>query len=81
MNPTTGSEDRHGYLSLVEAARYTTLSVGTIRRLVREQKLRVYRPSGRRVLIDRAELDAFVWASASQLTPTVPPLRDEGAAP
>jgi excisionase family DNA binding protein len=63
-----GSEPR--YLSLGGAARYTTLSVGTLRRLLREGKLRGFRPSGRRVLIDRAELDALVRASAATTTAT-----------
>jgi excisionase family DNA binding protein len=60
MKQPAGSENRRGYLSLVDAAVYTTLSVGTLRRLLREKKLRGYRPSGRRVLLDRTELDAFV---------------------
>jgi excisionase family DNA binding protein len=46
------------------AARYTTLSVGTLRRLLREKKLRGYRPSGRRVLLDREELDELVKGDA-----------------
>jgi excisionase family DNA binding protein len=60
------THDDGRYISLGEAARYTTLSVGTLRRLLREGKLLGYRPSGRRVLIDRDELDAFVRAAADK---------------
>jgi excisionase family DNA binding protein len=78
MKPTpTSSNDEPRFFSLGGAARYTTLSIGTLRRLLREKKLRGYRPSGRRVLIDRAELDAFVRAGAGGLPPVGPGLETQ----
>jgi excisionase family DNA binding protein len=59
----TANEERR-YLSLAGAAQYTTLSIGTIRRLLRDGRLTGYRPSGRRVLIDRQELENAIAESA-----------------
>jgi excisionase family DNA binding protein len=44
-------------MSAREASRYSTLSVQTIRKLLREKRLTAYRPSagGRRVVIDRVD--------------------------
>jgi excisionase family DNA binding protein len=60
----TANEQRR-YLSLADAAQYTTLSIGTIRRLLRDGRLIGYRPSGRRVLIDRQELERMIADSAA----------------
>jgi excisionase family DNA binding protein len=57
--------DERRYLSLADAARYTTLSIGTIRRMLRDGRLIGYRPSGRRVLIDRQELERMIADSAA----------------
>ncbi len=55
--------EQRRYLSLADAERYTTLSNSVLRRLVREGKLRGHRPSGRRLLLDRQELDELIAAS------------------
>jgi excisionase family DNA binding protein len=52
------------YLSLEEAAEYSTLSISTLRRMLLQKKLRAYKPSGRRVLIDKAELDEWIHQAA-----------------
>jgi excisionase family DNA binding protein len=57
-------EKLNRYLSLNDAATYSTLSLPTLRRMVRERKLRAYHPSGRRVLIDRVELDEWIHRAA-----------------
>lgn len=76
MNQPTRSDQERIYLSLAGAERYTTLSVGTLRRLLREKKLRGYRPSGRRVLLDRDELDALIRASADERVPAAALVED-----
>lgn len=53
------------WLNFGEAARYSGISAESLRRLVRAGRLRVFRPTERKVLIDRAELDAFIEASAT----------------
>jgi excisionase family DNA binding protein len=55
------------WLSAREAADYSTLSLPAVRKLLRERRLKAYRPSsaGRRVVIDREELDALILASAA----------------
>jgi excisionase family DNA binding protein len=50
------------WLTVPEASSRSTLSESTIRALIREKRLRVYRPSPRRVLISRDELDAYIAA-------------------
>jgi excisionase family DNA binding protein len=47
------------YLTLAEAAEYSTLSIQTLRRAIRRQQLKAFKPA-RRVLIDPAELDRWV---------------------
>jgi excisionase family DNA binding protein len=47
------------------AACYSGLSEGTIRRLVESGRLRVYRPTERKTLFDRFELDALIQGSAA----------------
>jgi excisionase family DNA binding protein len=47
------------------AARYSGLSEGTIRRLVEAGRLHVYRPTERKALFDRHELDALIQGRAA----------------
>jgi excisionase family DNA binding protein len=51
------------YLSLEEAAEYSTLSIQTLRRAIRRKQLQAFKPA-RRVLIDPAELDRWVREAA-----------------
>jgi excisionase family DNA binding protein len=51
------------WLTVPEASSRSTLSESTIRTLIRQKRLRVYRPSPRRVLISRDELDAYIAAA------------------
>ena len=51
------------YLSLEEAAEYSTLSIQTLRRAIRRKQLKAFKPA-RRVLIDPAELDRWVRGAA-----------------
>jgi excisionase family DNA binding protein len=60
---TQAIEKVNRYLSLNEAAEYSTLSVQTLRRKLRERKLKAYRPSGRRVLIDVQDLDQWIHSA------------------
>lgn len=49
-----------GYLGWREASEYTGLSESTIRRLVREKKLRAFRPSPNRTLLSREDIDRYL---------------------
>jgi excisionase family DNA binding protein len=51
------------FLTLEEAAEYSTLSIQTLRRAIRRQQLKAFKPA-RRVLIDPAELDRWVRSAA-----------------
>ena len=59
----TDPEDRP-WLRVPEAAARSTLSESTIRTLIREKRLRVFRPSPRRVLIAKDELDNYIARQA-----------------
>jgi excisionase family DNA binding protein len=52
------------YLSLVEAAAHSGLSVTTLRRMDRAGCVAFLRPTPRRILVDREALDAYLLASA-----------------
>jgi excisionase family DNA binding protein len=60
--------DGRRFLSLTEASLYSSLSLSTLRRLVEGGKLSSYRPTGRRVLLDRQELDRLILASGAAAT-------------
>jgi excisionase family DNA binding protein len=60
--------DGRRFLSLTEASLYSSLSLSTLRRLVEGGKLSRYRPTGRRVLLDRQELDRLILASGAAAT-------------
>jgi excisionase family DNA binding protein len=61
--------DEQRYLSgYPAAARYTGLSETTLRRLVDAEKLHVYRPTERKILFDRVELDALIQGSVVEQT-------------
>jgi excisionase family DNA binding protein len=51
------------YMSVADAAAYTSLSTDAIRCLLARTKLTAYRPIAGRVLIDRLELDALMASS------------------
>jgi excisionase family DNA binding protein len=52
------------YLSYPEAASYSGLSTSTIRKLVGENKLAAYKPTGsRKVLLDRHQIDRLIEGS------------------
>jgi excisionase family DNA binding protein len=53
------------WLSPAGAAAYCSLSEVAIRRWLRDGRLTPYRPLGRRVVIDRTELDRLIEATAS----------------
>jgi excisionase family DNA binding protein len=58
----TASETR--YLNYPAASRYCGISEQTLRRLVEAGRLKVYRPTGGRLVVfDRAELDEFIHDS------------------
>jgi excisionase family DNA binding protein len=48
------------WLDYRRAAKYSALSAATLRRMVEGGKLRAYRPHGRRVVLDRVELDEVI---------------------
>ena len=48
------------WLPIPSSARYTGLSVGSIRRLLAAGKLTAFRPVRGRVVLDRYELDSYV---------------------
>lgn len=52
-----------GYLSWREAEDYTGLSESGLRRLVREGKIRAFRPSPRRTLLSKDELDRYLQST------------------
>jgi excisionase family DNA binding protein len=62
MTTAADIHDRR-FLSIEGAAHYSSTSISTIRRWLREKKLRPHRPN-RKVLIDRAELEQLILASA-----------------
>jgi excisionase family DNA binding protein len=51
------------WAGLREAARYAALSLGTLKRFVRDVGVPVYRPRGGRALIDLSELDQAIARS------------------
>jgi excisionase family DNA binding protein len=53
------------WLNFSEAEKYSGLSESTLRRLIDAKKLRVFRPTERKVLIDRGELDSLIEASVA----------------
>ena len=59
------NEMNQRWLNYADAAKYCGLSPSTLRRLVEARKLQVYRPSERKVLLDRVELDSLILASAT----------------
>jgi len=60
MTSTINTVSEARYLSLPDAARYSGVSASTLRRMAGDGKLRLLRPYGRILLIDRAELDALL---------------------
>jgi excisionase family DNA binding protein len=54
------------YLSVADAAVYTSLSTDTIRSLLASGKLTGLRPVGGRVLVDRRELDSLLQSSTKR---------------
>lgn len=62
------------YVNLSEAARLSSLSPRTLRRLEQEGRLRFYRSPGGHVRIDRAELDGLLRNSASSRASTSAPV-------
>jgi excisionase family DNA binding protein len=65
VHPETDTAPQRRYFSLRGAAAFTTLSVNTLRRLIREGRLAAYRPRGRRVLIDSADLEQCIRGGAA----------------
>lgn len=57
--PQQSAIETRRYLTLAEAAEYSTLSIQTLRRAIRRHQLKAFKPA-RRVLIDPAELDRWV---------------------
>jgi hypothetical protein len=53
-----------GFVSWEGAARFTSLSVATLKRLVRKGKLRAFRPSAKRTLLSVRELRQYIEANA-----------------
>jgi excisionase family DNA binding protein len=63
---STTAETTARYMGYREASAYSSLSVGTLRRLVESGRLRVYRPTGaRKILFDKVELDQLVHSCAA----------------
>lgn len=56
---TTATMAEPAFISLTAASARTGLSTASLRRAIRAGRLQAYRPN-RRVLLDPAELDAFV---------------------
>jgi excisionase family DNA binding protein len=54
------------YLSVAEAAAYSSLSPDSVRSLLASNKLTGLHPVGGRVVIDKRELDAFLQASTKR---------------
>jgi len=60
MSSTASSTVETRFMSLPDAARYSGMSASTLRRMAGDGKLRLLRPYGRILLIDRAELDGLL---------------------
>lgn len=68
--PTTETR----WLGYAAASEYAGLSEDTLRRLIGVGRLHAYRPAGgRRVLIDRAELDSYIRSCAEGPAPEEDP--------
>ncbi len=59
--------DLQRFLPIPFAAIRAGVSCSTIRRLLKDGSLTALRPGGRRVVIDREELDRFVLSTAEQV--------------
>jgi hypothetical protein len=53
-----------GFIDLEGAVRFSTLSLSTLKRLIREGKLIVYRPTPGRTVLSLRKLREFIEASA-----------------
>jgi excisionase family DNA binding protein len=62
-NPAAAAPEPPRFISVAEAAPLTSVSDDTVRRLLDRGQLAKYR-FGRRVLVDRQQLEALVLASA-----------------
>jgi excisionase family DNA binding protein len=60
----TGAQARHDLLGVPAAADYLRVSQRSVRELYWSQRIRTYRVGGR-VLIDRADLDAYLAANST----------------
>jgi excisionase family DNA binding protein len=58
-------DDTKRFLAPITAAARVDVSVSTIRRWLTEGRLKSYRPSPGKVLIDAAELDALILSSVA----------------
>lgn len=65
MSSTAAVEVPGPFLSLAAATARTTLSRETLKRAVKAGRLRVFRPTPRRVLVALADLDAFARGEAA----------------
>lgn len=54
------------WLSVADAAVYSSLSEESIRRLMAANKLTAHRPVRGKIVIDRLELDAFILGSTAE---------------
>lgn len=54
------------WLNFSEAEAYSGLSESTLRRLIAENRLKVFRPTQRKVLFDRLELDELMLSAMDQ---------------
>ncbi|MHB1422136.1 MAG: helix-turn-helix transcriptional regulator [Gemmataceae bacterium] len=64
---TTIDAMQQRYLPYSAAARYTGMSEQTLRRLVEDGRLPVYRPTGgRKVVFDRFEIDKLIRGATSK---------------
>lgn len=52
------------WLTVRSAAQHTGVSTRTIHRMLKAEQLKAHRPTGRRVLIDREQLDQVIIESA-----------------
>jgi hypothetical protein len=66
MSATTEEPISRKYVSFTEAEAITSLSEDTLRRLVARRRLRVFKPSPRRVLLDLGELVQLIEGSEVQ---------------
>ena len=53
------------FLGFPDAATYVGVSVGSLRRLVQAGRLRIYRPTPKRSVLSRTDLDAFMESCAA----------------